>query len=292
MLALVACGVLMSCKDNVPPEAVARDAWVLATRYGDLTAIAGLDRIPPEKMRQLMETAVSLGDVHLLETLRRFVPESDLPDFLESAVITEKEEIVETLIDVGVPVHEELLAHAIYFGNMRIAERVGAAVTAPSEEWVRKLAVVAIRARRPVMIDFLFDRYAPAATAVVSDFRVSKEALVRGGVESLTRLLEAGADVRQTDEHGDTLLHIAANIGEVAIARFLVESGAPVNAQNHFGLTPLMLASLRGNSVLAAMLLGAGAHLDLTAIDGRRAIEFASPLLSPEVRNQLRGSPH
>ena len=44
--------------------------------------------------------------------------------------------------------------------------------------------------------------------------------------------------LNQSDEHGNTIFHIAAQNGNVRLAKFLVRKGANPNHQNHQGQTP------------------------------------------------------
>jgi len=54
-------------------------------------------------------------------------------------------------------------------------------------------------------------------------------------------LLDAGADINQANETGDTPLHAAAATGPLAVIQLLVDRGANIDAQNKAGMTPLAL---------------------------------------------------
>ncbi len=51
--------------------------------------------------------------------------------------------------------------------------------------------------------------------------------------------IELGADIRATNQAGDTALHVAAAQAVDSVARLLVEKGADIEAKNKRGLTPL-----------------------------------------------------
>jgi ankyrin repeat protein len=59
-------------------------------------------------------------------------------------------------------------------------------------------------------------------------------------------LLDAGADVNQSNETGDTALHAAASAGMTSVIHLLAERGAKLDAENKSGQTPLALTQPRG----------------------------------------------
>ena len=65
-------------------------------------------------------------------------------------------------------------------------------------------------------------------------FKTEKEA-----IESVTLLLDAGANVNGADNRGQTPLHGAAFWGWNDLVRLLVDRGANVNAKDRRGFTPL-----------------------------------------------------
>ena len=60
-------------------------------------------------------------------------------------------------------------------------------------------------------------------------------------VSAVRMLIEAGADVKQITESGDSVLHAAAAANEPATIELLASRGANLNAKNKAGQTPLSL---------------------------------------------------
>lgn len=67
-------------------------------------------------------------------------------------------------------------------------------------------------------------------------------ACVRGNIDDVIALAEAGADVNAAGDLGDTPLHHAASRGLSNIAGVLLSHGADVTAKNEFGQTPIDVA--------------------------------------------------
>lgn len=61
-------------------------------------------------------------------------------------------------------------------------------------------------------------------------------------VETLRRLLNAGADLHAVDKNGATALHRAVRTRSAAAVKFLLSAGSDPTARNHSGATPFHLA--------------------------------------------------
>ncbi len=92
----------------------------------------------------------------------------------------------------------------------------------------------------------------------------------------IASLLERGADVKTTNRHGDTPLHLAAlagtNVDNSATLKLLVKRGADANAANIDGDRPLHYAIMANNLISIRALLQCGAK---TNAKSRR---FGTPL--------------
>jgi ankyrin repeat protein len=79
-------------------------------------------------------------------------------------------------------------------------------------------------------------------------------ACVRGSLEDVIALVEAGAEVNAVGDLGYTPLHFAASLGLAEIAEALLSHKADLNAKNEFGETPLDVAKVAGQSRIVEML--------------------------------------
>jgi hypothetical protein len=72
-------------------------------------------------------------------------------------------------------------------------------------------------------------------------------------------LLEQGADISATDDHGAMALHRAAGRGYEEMVRLLLEKGADLTARDSNGFTPLHVATARADEAILNILLENGA---------------------------------
>src|SRR5688572_1336842 len=73
-------------------------------------------------------------------------------------------------------------------------------------------------------------------------------------LETVSVVLDLGADVNAANQSGDTAMHSAAALGYNSVIQFLADRGALVEPKNKRGLTPLMalLTSRKGRGAAAA----------------------------------------
>jgi hypothetical protein len=82
--------------------------------------------------------------------------------------------------------------------------------------------------------------------------------------QTVSRLLELGADIHAAGRGGETPLFLAAFFGRLEIVEYLLERGADVNAQTMDGRTPLHAAVLGSHPEVARRLMEAGAVISET----------------------------
>ena len=85
-----------------------------------------------------------------------------------------------------------------------------------------------------------------------------------------------------------TALHIACEIGDVAIVELLAEHGAVINALDADGFTPLQLAAIRGNMNVVKKLVDLKADVNLTTADGKDAADYAKMNEEAEIEEFLK----
>lgn len=88
-------------------------------------------------------------------------------------------------------------------------------------------------------------------------------------------LLRHGVAANVADDHGQSLLYLAAGDGLFAMVKLLIEKGANVDQASHTGMTPLMIAALSGHLEVVELLLMQGASVSVSDYDGLTALHFA-----------------
>ena len=86
------------------------------------------------------------------------------------------------------------------------------------------------------------------------------------------KLLDKGADARETSSDGTTPLHWAAHNGDLPLLTALLRRHADPNARNDYGSTPLEEAANRGDPGLVRALLKAGAKATTANDDGETVL--------------------
>ena len=94
------------------------------------------------------------------------------------------------------------------------------------------------------------------------DTETLMRAVELNNIERIRNALARGADPDTSDEHGNTLLAVAAAEGHVELAKFLIAQRARVNNRNAYGDTPLMVAAYHGQLEMARQLIAAGAEVN------------------------------
>jgi ankyrin repeat protein len=85
----------------------------------------------------------------------------------------------------------------------------------------------------------------------------------KGQLEIAKLLIAKGADAKSLTPNGETVLHAASMIESSALTTALIEAGADVNAANRDGETPLHWAALTGTFLAVKALADAGADLNV-----------------------------
>jgi ankyrin repeat protein len=100
-----------------------------------------------------------------------------------------------------------------------------------------------------------------------------KKTILSGDLSRLQALqAKDPALVKARDAQGRTLLHLAAAMGHLKMARWLIERGAEVDARTLQMSTPLMHASLSGKTEMVQLLIAGGADREARDSFGRTAL--------------------
>jgi ankyrin repeat protein len=98
----------------------------------------------------------------------------------------------------------------------------------------------------------------------------------QGNIESVTRLLEQGADVHTADANGVTPLIAAAYRNHIEVAQVLIEAGADVNVQDETKQSAYLISTSDGYLELLKLTLAAGANVhSLDSYNGTGLIRAA-----------------
>jgi cytohesin len=102
------------------------------------------------------------------------------------------------------------------------------------------------------------------------------EAVKKSDLEQVKLLILKGADVNAKVGNGDTLLHIAAQLGHEDVTRLLISKGADVNAKSNSSWTPLHRALKAGNREIVDLLISKGADVNAKGISDLTPLHFAA----------------
>ena len=108
-----------------------------------------------------------------------------------------------------------------------------------------------------------------------------------GNPETVSALVNAGADVNVQNNIGNAPLMWAAWSGNPETVSALVNAGADVNVQNYDGKPPLIWAASFGNHENVNILVNAGADVNVQNDDGKTPLMYAARSGNPETVSTL-----
>ncbi|MDR2838307.1 MAG: ankyrin repeat domain-containing protein [Azonexus sp.] len=95
-----------------------------------------------------------------------------------------------------------------------------------------------------------------------------------GNIDLMRLFISRGADINQTNAHGETALTLAAWRGQLAAARWLIERSARVNSPAR-QWSPLHYAALAGHAAVADYLIAQGADINALSTNGSSVLMMA-----------------
>ena len=118
-----------------------------------------------------------------------------------------------------------------------------------------------------------------AASATTGAMPQQVEVAAReGNVDRIRAVMDAGINVNATDAKGQSMLHIASELGHAESIRLLLnhsDNRADIHARDAEGCTALHLAAGAGQGVAVKILLERGAQLDAKDLKGLQPLDHA-----------------
>ncbi|MCI0443422.1 ankyrin repeat domain-containing protein [bacterium] len=111
---------------------------------------------------------------------------------------------------------------------------------------------------------------------------------LNGKLAMVETLIKAGADVNKANDYKMAPLAVAAEQGKIDVVQALLKAGANVKARNTYGGTALQVAVLRGYKDLVRILIDAGADVSR---DRKELIDLAKQQNNPEIEKMIREAP-
>jgi hypothetical protein len=147
------------------------------------------------------------------------------------------------------------------------------AMNAAAGNWRVRAAYEIAKAAKPAGPEWLSARYqnmlaTATDTGAAAQFLgyVMYLSILEKWSDHASILLASGADLEIKEKStGNTLLHAAATVGDIALAEALIRRGAQVTAKNSAESTPVHIAAEQGFTDLVSMLIKGG---DVRVLDG------------------------
>jgi len=121
---------------------------------------------------------------------------------------------------------------------------------------------------------------APAPLAIPAPTQISIDALFRsisdGDLNEFSRLINNGVHHSTRNKLGETPLYVAAEKGQLGIAKLLIAQGADAKALTPNGETVLHAAAMIESSALMSALIEAGAEVNAANRDGETPLHWAA----------------
>ncbi len=111
--------------------------------------------------------------------------------------------------------------------------------------------------------------------AIVLNQNKLNEILNAANKAKVSGIIERGCDVNDSNDRGETALHVATLFGQFEIVELLITNNANVNARVHTGETALHIAAHEGYSDILKLLLTNDAKVNARANNGLVALDWA-----------------
>lgn len=135
--------------------------------------------------------------------------------------------------------------------------------------------LIAISFGRTNTLTTLLEHGADVSSSDSLGWKPMNYASSNGHIDLIAQLLAHGADRNSWDKDGDTTVAHAAAGGHHATVSYLLDRGASIDPVGEYGFTPLMVASARGHVAAVSTLLNRGAECTIRDNRGRTALMIA-----------------
>ena len=201
-----------------------------------------------------------------------------------SSDMTDQEQAKIGLRNAGLAFDEETFTRKVQNGDAgAVALFLNAGM--PAVVHGRQAIWTAIEFKHPEVVKILIDAGANVNESGEYGQTMVMLASDHKNLQILNQLIAAGADVNRANDYKITPLASAAEQGNKEIVEALLKAGANVNARNTYGGTALQVAVLRGYTDIVKILIDAGADV---ARDRAELLEIAKRENHPEIEKMIR----
>ena len=109
-----------------------------------------------------------------------------------------------------------------------------------------------------------------------------------GNLEIFEALVDMGAELNMTDEHGQTPVYLAAQNGQTTVLEMLAENSADLNTPNKKGWTPIHVAAYYNRADVIEVLVDNGVDLNTPNEEGKTPILLAAKYSRKKAFTKLR----
>jgi ankyrin repeat protein/Tfp pilus assembly protein PilF len=127
-----------------------------------------------------------------------------------------------------------------------------------------------------LLLEWLLSQYPIFLDRIFQDSSFILKLAEQPTTQSLAFLFSRGLNSKSSNKFKQTLLHVAAQAGQIENVQLLLNQGAEINAQDLSQRTPLFLAVQQGHRAIVQLLLKHQARIDLRSMEGDTILHVAA----------------
>jgi len=239
-------------------------------------------------MPGLLTVSAAMGNVPMLKTFMRIVPDFDAHNCLHIAAAYNNLPVVSFLVEASADVNRPQstfmpsrgltpLMFAAKDGHLEVLRMLvaaGAETNRPASDGITPL-FFAISQGHVETVRFLLDASADVNQCPDDNATALFLASMQGHASIAKLLVRAGVAINKPFEDRSTPLLIASQVGHSDVVRYLLRSRAAKDKPRQNSVTPLMVAANMGHLDVVHLLVKAGARKDLLTDDGKTSLDLA-----------------